>query len=147
MSLMRWHRPRHVIPIWDQMERMARDMARLIPWTEEGEPQALGIPVDVYETDKEVVVKAEVPGVKKEDLDINVQENTLTIRAQTKQESEVKEEGYYRRELRTGSFFRAIPLPAEIKQDELKATYDNGVVTIRAPKAAEEKVGRKVTVE
>ena len=66
MSLIRWYRPRNLPTVWDHMESMARDMARLMPWTEETEPRALGIPVDIYETETEVVVKAEVPGVKKE---------------------------------------------------------------------------------
>lgn len=147
MSLIRWYRSRNVPTVWDQMEQMAREMARMMPWQEEGEDRPFGIPVDVYENDNEVVVKAELPGAKKEDLDVNIQDNTLTIRGQTREESEVKQENYYRRELRTGSFFRAVPLPVEVKQDELKASYENGVLTVTAPKAVEEKVGRKVEVE
>lgn len=119
----------------------------MIPWPEEGEDRPFGIPVNVYETDEEVVVKAELPGVKKEDLDVNIQDNTLTIKAQTREESEVKEESYYRRELRTGSFFRAVPLPVEVKEDNLKASYENGVLTVTAPKAVEKKVGRKIEVK
>jgi len=148
MSLIRWYRPRQMANVWDQMEQVARDMNRLMPWSEEaGDGQQMGIPLDVYETDTEVVVKAEVPGIKKEDIEINFQDNMLTIRGQSKEESEVKEEGYYRKELRTGSFYRAVRLPAEVKQDEIKATCDNGVCTIRAPKAVEEKVGRKIDIE
>lgn len=147
MSLMRWYRPRRLPTVFDQMEQMARDMSRLMPWTEEGEEHALGIPVDVYETDTEVVVKAEVPGIKKEDLDINLQENTLMIRGQSTQETEVQEEGYYRKEIRTGSFYRAISLPSEVKADEVTASCDSGVCTIRAPKAKEEKIGRKVEIK
>ncbi|MEN6549617.1 MAG: Hsp20/alpha crystallin family protein [Armatimonadia bacterium] len=148
MSLIRWYRPRQMANVWDQMEQVARDMNRLMPWSEEsGDGQQMGIPLDVYETDTEVVVKAEVPGIKKEDIEVNFQDNMLTIRGQSKEESEVKEEGYYRKELRTGSFFRAVRLPAEVKQDEIKATCDNGICTIRAPKAVEEKVGRKIDIE
>lgn len=149
MSLIRWYRPRRGTPtVWDQMEQVARDMARMVPWSEDsGDVHPLGIPIDVYETDTEVVVKAEVPGVKKEDLEINLQDNTLTIRGQTKEETEVKEENYYRREVRTGSFFRSVPLPSEVKQDEIKATCDEGVCTIRAPKAVEQKIGRKIDIE
>ncbi len=149
MSLIRFSRPRRAIPtVWDQMEQMARDMARMVPWAEEtGDGHEMGIPVDIYETDTEVVVKAEVPGIKKEDLEINFQDNNLTIRGQSKEETEVKEENYYRREVRSGSFFRSIPLPSEVKQDEIKATCDAGVCTIRAPKAVEQKVGRKIDIE
>lgn len=148
MSLIRWYRPRRLPMVWDQMEQMARDMARMVPWAEEGgEGHPLGIPVDVYETETEVVVKAEVPGIRKEDLEINLQEGNLTIRGQSREETEVKEEGYYRREIRTGSFFRSVPLPAEVKQEEITATCDSGVCTVRAPKALEEKVGRKIEIK
>lgn len=148
MSLIRWYRPGRRMPtVWDQMEHMAREMTRLMPWTEEGEAQQLGIPVDVYETGEEVIVKAEVPGIKKEDLEINLQDNVLTIRGQTKQEEEVKEEGYYRKELRTGSFYRAVTLPAEVKQDGITASCENGVCTIKAPKAKEERIGKKIEVQ
>lgn len=148
MSLIRWYRPGRTLPtIWDQMEHMAREMSRHMPWTEEGDGEKMGIPVDVYENEDEVVVKAELPGIKKEDIEINLQDNVLTIRGQTKQEEEVKEEGYYRRELRTGSFYRAVTLPSEVKQEEIKATCDSGVCTIRAPKAKEEKVGKKIDVQ
>ena len=148
MSLIRWYRPARRIPaVWDQMEQMARDMSRFMPWADEADAHQLGIPVDVYETDDEVIVKAEVPGIKKEDLEINLQDNVLTIRGQTKQEEEVKEEGYYRKELRTGSFYRAVTLPAEVKQDGITASCENGVCTVKAPKAKEEKVGKRIEVQ
>ena len=147
MSLIRWYRRRPMPSVWDQMEHVAREMSHLVPWGGDEEAATLGIPVDLYETDQEVVVMAEVPGVKKEDLEVSIQENTLTIRGQTRREEEAKEDGYYRRELRTGSFFRSVPLPVEVKAEELTAKQENGVLTVRAPKAAEEKVGRKVAVE
>ncbi len=147
MSLIRWYRTRNMPAMWDQMEQMAREMSRMMPWQGEGEDRPFGIPVNVYETENEVVVKAELPGAKKEDLDINLQDNTLTIKGQTHEETEVKEENFYRRELRTGSFFRAVPLPVEVKSEELKASYENGVLTVTAPKALEEKVGRKIEIE
>jgi len=132
--------------VWDQMEQVAREMSRLVPWGDEGEGHAMGIPVDLYEDDNEVVIKAEMPGIKKEDIQIDLQDNTLTVRGQTKQEQDVNEGGYYRRELRQGSFYRAVALPSEVKQDEVKATCEDGVCTIRLPKAKEEKVGKKIEV-
>ena len=147
MSMMRFYRPRRVPAVFDQMEQMAREMSRLMPWAAEGDDTALGIPVDVYETEEEVVVKASVPGIKKEDLEINLQENTLTISGQSSEETEVTEEGYYRKEIRSGSFFRAINLPVEVRADEVSATCDQGVCVIRAPKVKDEKTGRKVEVQ
>ncbi len=137
MSLIRWYRTRNLPTVWDQMEQMAREMSRLIPWQEEGEDRPFGIPVNVYETDKEVVVKAELPGVKKEDLDVNIQDNTLTIRAQTREESEVKEESYLRRERRMGSFSRTITLPVEVNPEKARAHYRHGLLEIHLPKSEE----------
>jgi len=148
MSLVRRFGPSWRLPtLWDQMDQLMREMTRLIPWAEEsGEPQTLGIPVDVYETDTEVVVKAELPGIKKEDIEINLQDNVLSIRAQSKEEQEVKEDKYYRREIRYGNFYRALSLPSEVDAEKVEATFENGVCTIRAPKV-KEKVGRKIEVK
>lgn len=147
MSLARWYQRRNVPTLWDQMDSIARDMARIMPWTVESEDHPLGVPVDVYETATDVVVKAEVPGVEKENIDVTIQENTLVIKGEVKSESEVNEEGYYRRELRTGSFYRAIPLPVEVNADEMVAKYENGVLTVRAPKAEKKQVGKRINIE
>jgi HSP20 family protein len=90
--------------------------------------------VDVYETDTEVVVKAEVPGMKKEDLQVAATPEAITISGQTATEKEVREESYVRRERRTGRFSRTLPLPAAIKADETKAKFVDGVLEVRAPK-------------
>jgi len=127
------------------METLGREMSRLMPWAESSEGQ-LGIPVDVYETDDEVVVKAEVPGIKKEDLEINLQDSTLTIRGHTQDEQEIKEESFYRHEVRCGSFYRAVALPSEVKRDKVKASCEEGVCTIHLPKAKGAQAGTKVAI-
>lgn len=82
--------------------------------------------VDVINRDKEVLVKAELPGVKKEDVDVQVADNSVTIQATTKHE-EVEEKGeYHRRELSSGEFVRTLPLPAEVDDNKAKASFYGG---------------------
>ena len=104
--------------------------------------------VDVYQTDTEVVVKAEVPGIKKEDLQVAATPEAITISGQTAVEKEVRDENYLHRERRTGRFSRTLPLPAAIKADETKAKFADGVLEVRAPKEqAGPAEGHKITVE
>ncbi len=103
--------------------------------------------VDVYETDKEVVVKAELPGMSKEDLEINATEDSLTLKGEIKKDEEVSEEGYYRRERRYGSFERVIPLPTEVKPDQAKAKFQNGVLEVRLPKVKRAPKAKKIKIE
>ncbi len=117
-----------------------------MPWA--AEEAEYGPPVDVYETDDEVIVKAQMPGVKREEVEVTLQENTLTLRAESKREDEVKEEGYFRRELRYGTFARSIALPADVDEGQITAKMENGVLEVRAKKAERpEEVGRKIQVE
>ena len=90
--------------------------------------------IDVVETDKEVIATAEMPGLEKEDIKINITEDRLDISAETKREEEKKEKGYIYKERRSGSYYRAISLPSTIDPDNAKATYNNGVLQITMPK-------------
>ena len=90
--------------------------------------------VDVIETDKEVVATAEMPGLEKQDIKINLTEDRLEISAEAKSEEERKEKGYTYRERRYGGYFRSISLPAPVDPNNSKATYKNGVLEIRMPK-------------
>jgi HSP20 family protein len=94
--------------------------------------------VDVYERDNTLVVKAEVPGLKKEDIEVALDQGDLVIRGERKAESEVKEENYYRIERNYGSFYRRIPLPFEVQADQVSASYNDGVLEVRIPKPAQE---------
>ena len=92
--------------------------------------------VDVIDRDTEVVVKAELPGVTKENLDVSLAENTVTIKASTKHEEKEEKGQYHRHEMSRGEFQRTIMLPAEIKGEEAKATFKDGVLNLVLPKAA-----------
>lgn len=90
--------------------------------------------VDVFEKDGDLVVKAEAPGMKKEDIEITLDEGMLVIRGHKHAEQEVKEESYYRMEQRYGSFYRRLALPFETTAEAISATYADGILEIRIPK-------------
>lgn len=87
--------------------------------------------IDVIETDKEVIATAEMPGLEKQDIKINVTEDRLEISAETKHEEKKEEKGYVYRERRSGSYYRAISLPSPVDPDKSKASYKNGVLEIK----------------
>jgi len=91
-------------------------------------------PVNVRQTEKEVVVTADIPGIKEEDLQIEVGENFIDISGERKEETEEKDEGYYRKEVNYGSFQRRIPLPTEVIADKAEATIKEGQLRIVVPK-------------
>ena len=95
--------------------------------------------LDVFEEKDSVVVKAELPGMKKEDVEVNLSGEHLTIKGEKKEDKEVKEDDYYRRERSYGSFLRTVALPCEVKSDEIKASFKDGVLEIRMPKTEEAK--------
>ncbi len=111
-------------------------------------------PVDVYEDEHSVQLKLEVPGIDEKDLDVKVENNTLTVTGERKFEKEEKEENFRRVERRYGSFTRSFTLPNSVNTDDINAQYDNGVLTIKLAKRAEAKpkqikvnVGSQKTLE
>ncbi len=104
--------------------------------------------VDLSDNGKEYVVKAEVPGIDKDDLDIQVTENSIEISAETKREEKEEKTGYVRRERRYSSFYRSIPLPDAIVTDKAEADLKEGILTVKLPKAEPaEKKTKKLPVK
>jgi HSP20 family protein len=95
--------------------------------------------VDIYETENELVVKADLPDVSEKDLDVRIENSTLTIRGERKFEKKVEEEHYLRVERTYGSFSRSFSLPNTVNSEAIKAEYKNGVLTVELPKRAESK--------
>ena len=95
--------------------------------------------VNVRETDEEIVVSAELPGLEEKDFDISLEEDVLTIKGEKRSEHEEKREGFHHVETMSGSFERRMRLSCEVDADEVKATYKNGVVTVVLPKRPEER--------
>jgi HSP20 family protein len=101
--------------------------------------------VDVYDNDDSIVIKAELPGIDKEGIEIDVKDRVLTLKGERSSESEVKDDNYYRRERSFGKFERAFNLPADVDPDKIKADYKDGVLKIDIPKP-EEKKPRQITI-
>jgi len=127
---------------WEEMESFfdtafPRDLLRFgrsrwPEWT--GRFEAKLPAVDVIDRPEDILVRAEIPGVKKEDLDITVTDNLVTIRGTTQQEEERKEEQYYRRELTRGEYSRSVTLPANVDSDRAKANFKDGILELTLPK-------------
>ena len=116
--------------VFGEMFERAGDESNLTPWAPA---------VDIYETEHELVVKADLPDVNPQDLDIRVENNILTIRGERKFENKVNEENYLRVERAYGSFSRSFSLANSVKSDAIKADYLNGVLTLSIPKREEAK--------
>ena len=137
-SLMRWEPFGETRSVRERMDRLFDDFfrgPRLIPW----ESAEFVFPLDLYETEESLVVKASLPGVKPEEVEISVTGDILTIKGETKSEEEVKRENYHRRELRYGSFCRSVPLSTRVEHSKAEAVFEQGILTVTLPKTAEAK--------
>jgi HSP20 family protein len=146
--MIRWQRPHSMTGVIDEMDRAFRDLAAA-PWAAALHAGGFewGPAVDVYETEDQIVVKSSLPGVQKEDLEVNATEDGLTIHGESKQEEEVKDDNYYRKELRRGTFHRQIPWPASVDPDTVSAKLEDGVLVVRATKIEKAAGGKQITVE
>ncbi|RUM60138.1 MAG: Hsp20/alpha crystallin family protein [Persephonella sp.] len=95
--------------------------------------------VDVYETEDKVIVEAEIPGVKKEDIEVKVKDNNVIIKGEIKREEEKQDKNFFKAERFYGKFERVIPLMVEVKPEEAKAKIENGILRLEIPKATAEK--------
>ncbi|HNC08178.1 MAG TPA: Hsp20/alpha crystallin family protein, partial [Anaerolineales bacterium] len=134
-NLIRWEPAREMMTLREAMDRLFDD-AFTRPLSLSGNNWSIPA-VDMYQTDNEVVVKAALPGIKADEVQINVTGEILTLKGETKQENETKEKAYHIREQRWGTFERSIVLPTEVVADKAKADFENGVLTITLPKAEE----------
>jgi HSP20 family protein len=137
--LTRWDPFQEMLNLRRTVDRLFDNVSTDHDWAQ---PTQWGLAVDVAENKDAIIVKASVPGINPDDLDVSYSDDTLTIRGEIKSENEVKEDQYHVRERRYGSFSRSITLPTKIKGDAIEASYQNGVVTLRLPKAEEVKPKR-----
>lgn len=136
-NLIRWEPAREMMTLREAMDRLFDD-AFTRPLSIAGNGWAVPA-VDMYQTDNEVVVKAALPGMKADDVQLNVTGEVLTIKGEIKQKDEMKEKAYHLREQRWGSFERSVILPTDVVADKAKADFENGILTITLPKAEEAK--------
>ena len=134
MAIIRWDPFRDIITLREKMNRLFEDA---VP-TRGEEKDMVGSnwcpSCDIYENENELVLTAELPGVKDDDVEIKIEDNTLTLRGERKLETETKEENYHRIERTYGSFHRSFSLPYYIDQEKIKAEHENGVLRIVMPK-------------
>ena len=137
MAIVRWSPARDLLTMREAMDRMVEDAfgstygRRAGGWGE----TITEFPMDIYQTDKEYVVKATLPGVRPEDLDVNLVRQTLSIKATLQEDKDVKDQDWLLKESRYAAFARTISLPGEVQADKVEATLDNGILTLRIPKA------------
>jgi HSP20 family protein len=137
--LTRWDPFQEMLNLRRTVDRLFDNASQDHDWAQS---TSWGLAVDVVENKDDFIVKASVPGINPDDLDISYVEDTLTIKGEIKSENEVKENQYHLRERRYGTFSRSITLPTKIKGDAIEASYQNGVITLRLPKAEEVKPKR-----
>jgi len=135
MAIIRWDPFREMTQVQSQLNRLVDQV-----WN--GRQESWLPAVDVFDTQEAVVLKAELPGMDPDDIQIEVEDNVLTIKGERKFEEEVDEERYYRVERRFGSFQRSLALPQGVKADEIAAAYEDGILTLTVPKAPERKPQR-----
>ena len=140
MNITKWDPFKDLMTLQDRMNRLFEDSIRGARESDGGLTSAAWSPaVDIFETENEVILKAELPGVDQKSIDIHVENNTLTLRGERKLEKETKQENYHRIERAYGSFFRSFTLPGTIDQEKIHAGYQDGVLTVQMPKREETK--------
>ncbi len=151
---------RPAMRLWDPFSRLSQleseferlfDMRwpRMRAFQQSGDGSQGFVPrVDVYEQNGDLIAKVELPGIKKDDVDISLEGGNLIIQGERKQESEVKEENYYRMERSSGAFYRSLPVPDDVKPEQVEASFADGVLEVRMPipKPAEE-TARKIEIK
>jgi HSP20 family protein len=134
MAITRWDPFREVVALQNRVNSLFRDLNDGdSPLSTAGFVPA----VDVYEDEKAVVLKLEVPGIDEKDLDVSVENHTLTVKGERKMEKEEKEENFHRIERRYGSFFRAFTLPTTVDTENVQASYNAGVLRLELKKKPE----------
>jgi len=136
-ALTRWDPFRNLSTLQDQMNRLFETTFPARP--DESALTAWAPAVDIYETENELVLKADLPDIDEKDLDVRIENNMLSIRGERKFEQKVKEENYLRIERSYGAFSRSFSLPNTVNAEAIKAEYKDGVLTVALPKRAESK--------
>ena len=137
-NLTRWEPVREMMTLREAMDRLFDDAFTRPLSVRDG--WSMSSPaIDMYQTDNEVVVKASIPGIKAEEVQINITSDVLTLKGEVKQQDERNDRAWHIREHRFGSFERSVALPTAVKTDKAEAVFENGILTITLPKADEVK--------
>ena len=140
MPVTRWDPFRDLLGLQDRMNRLFDESVRSVRQGDEALSTSVWTPpVDIFETENEVVVKAELPEVNQKDIEIQVENSTLTLRGERRFDKEVKQESFHRIERPYGTFARSFTLPTTIDQEKIKADYKDGILKVVMPKREETK--------
>src|ERR1700730_15068246 len=141
MALTRWETYRDVLALQNRMNSIFQDFSRGNGPGENEPVTAAGFapPVDIYEDEHKLVIKVEIPGMRQEDLDVRMENHTLSVKGERSFQTEEKEENFHRVERRYGTFYRAFTVPNTIDPESIKAEYEAGVLRIELNKRPESK--------
>ena len=138
MSLIRW------TPFLEPL--VGDEFDKFFDWPTANLTASFSPAVDIYQDDDQVVVETPMTGIDPEKVDINVKNDVLTIKGESEKKSEIEDKDYYRQEIRRGSFYRSVQLPAQVVGEKASAEYKNGILKITLPKAPESKT-KSIKVE
>src|SRR5712671_7710086 len=130
MAVVRWDPFRDLNVLQDRMNRLFNDTGRTWHTDEPSATTTWSPSVDIYETEGEIVVKAELPGMERKDITLNLENNVLTLRGERRFEKETKDENYHRIERSYGNFSRSFSIPATVDEETIRADYKDGVLKI-----------------
>ena len=146
MTTVKWDPFRNVAALQDRINRIFDEsFSRTADVDDDISMSAWKPSVDIYETDEAIILKAELPGIKKEDVSVEIKDNVLTLRGERVEDKEIKEGSYFRKERCFGTFSRAFNLQHRVQPDKIKAKFKDGILEIEIPKPEEEKP-KQITV-
>ena len=148
MAIVKWDPLRDLVSIQDRMNRLfEQTLSRSQAQADEGMGASAWSPaVDIYETPETIIIKADLPGLSRDDIEIQLQENTLSLKGERRFAKDVQQENYLRIERAYGAFQRNFTLPATVQQDRIRAVFRDGVLELTLPKAEEAKP-KKIAIE
>ena len=139
MTLVRWRPRNDIFRFRDEMDRLFDDFMDRFPTRRGSEERMWSPEVDIHETEDEVVVEAEIPGMNQKDINVSIRDNVLTLKGEKKQEQKEQNANYHRVERTHGTFTRVFTLPTTVVADKATATSKAGIVHLTLPKAEEAK--------
>jgi HSP20 family protein len=134
MAISRWDPFRDLSILQERMNRLFEDAGRGYRGDEAAATTTWSPAVDIFETENEIMVKAELPGVERKDITLSLDNNVLTLKGERRFEKETRQENYHRIERAYGGFQRAFSIPAIVEEDKIRADYKDGILTIALPK-------------
>jgi HSP20 family protein len=139
MAIIRWDPFREMVTLREKMNRLFEDAVTGQREDKDLVSSTWSPAVDIYETEHEIVLTAELPGIEDKDIAVKLEDNSLTLKGERQFEKETKEENYHRIERSYGSFYRSFTIPHYVDQEKIKAEHEHGVLKISLPKKQESK--------